>query len=402
MIDHAMENEMKTTAMIARIPKATEQVRQVHISVPHEAIDDLRASLRSTRFPNEQPVRDSSQGVPLAQAKGLVRDWESRCDWPRFETELKSICASEIEVSNVATEALAMGGRPSGLGALADYLALTKPDVNLLILVTTAAGFYLGLPLQAVGSPILLLCHTLLGTLLVASGTATLNQYVEREFDGQMRRTKRRPLAAGRIRPARALWFGIMFSVVGAIYLAVAVNLLASLIAVLTLLFYLLIYTPLKRKTPFCTLVGAFPGAAPPLIGWAAVSGTLHLEAWMLYGMVFLWQFPHFMAIAWMYRDDYARAGYFVLPHDQRRNPLMGVQAVLPAFGLIALSVVPVLLGKERLVNMAACLLLSGFFLYYGIQLAIRKTNTAARRVLLASIVYLPLILLLIVLRRAQ
>jgi heme o synthase len=178
--------------------------------------------------------------------------------------------------------------------------------------------------------------------------------------------------------------------------------LLASLIAVLTLLSYLLIYTPLKRKTSLCTLAGAFPGAAPPLIGWVAVSGTLHLEAWILYGMIFLWQFPHFMAIAWMYREDYARAGYFVLPHDERRNPLMRVQAVLPAFGLIALSVVPVLLGKERLVNMAGCLLLSGFFLYYGIQLAIRKTNAAARRLLLASIVYLPFILLLIVLGRAQ
>src|SRR5262249_18732222 len=150
----------------------------------------------------------------------------------------------------------------------------------------------------------------LAGTLLVAGGTATLNQYVERKFDAQMRRTKRRPVAAGRIDPAQALWFGIALSVSGTIYLAAAVNLLASLLAVLTLLSYLLLYTPLKRKTPLCTLVGAIPGAVPPLIGWAAGSGGLSLEAWLLYALVFLWQFPHFMAIAWMYREDYEHAGY--------------------------------------------------------------------------------------------
>src|SRR5690348_10099036 len=168
----------------------------------------------------------------------------------------------------------AMRGRPSPASVFADYWALTKPDVNLLILITTAAGFCLALPAHLVGFPILLLVHTLAGTLFIASGTATLNQYVERRFDAQMRRTKRRPLAAGRIEPARALWFGIALSVSGAIYLAAAVNLLASLLAVLTLSSYLLLYTPLKRKTPLCVLVGAFPGAAPPLIGWAAASGT--------------------------------------------------------------------------------------------------------------------------------
>src|SRR5713101_3696097 len=219
---------------------------------------------------------------------------------------------------------------------LADYWALSKPDVNLLILITTVAGFCLGHSTQSVGFPVLLLCHTVLGTLLVASGTATLNQYVERRFDAQMRRTKRRPLADQRVEPSRALWFGTALSVSGAIYLALAVNCLASLLAALTLLSYLLIYTPLKRKTPLCTLAGAFPGAAPPLIGWAAASGTLSLEAWVLYGLVFLWQFPHFMAIAWMYREDYVRAGYLVLPHGERRNSLMQLQAVLPSFALIA------------------------------------------------------------------
>jgi protoheme IX farnesyltransferase len=292
----------------------------------------------------------------------------------------------------------AMRGRPSPASVFADYWALTKPDVNLLILITTAAGFCLALQAHLVAFPILLLVHTLLGTFLVASGTATLNQYVERQFDAQMRRTKRRPLAAGRVEPARALWFGILLSVSGAIYLAAAVNLLASLLAVLTLVSYLLIYTPLKRKTPLCTVVGAFPGAAPPLIGWAAASGTLSLEAWLLYGLVFLWQFPHFMAIAWMYREDYARAGYLVLPHGERRNSLMRLQAVLPSFGLVALSFVPMLLGKAGLFYTAGALFFSICFLYYGLKLTLHRTNVAARRLLLASIVYLPVVFGLLVL----
>ena len=294
----------------------------------------------------------------------------------------------------------AMSGRLSRSSVFADYWALTKPDVNLLILITTAAGFCLALPAHLVGFPILLLVHTLAGTLLVASGTATLNQYVERRFDAQMRRTKRRPLAAGRIEASHALWFGITLSISGAIYLAAVVNLLASLLAVLTLLSYLLIYTPLKRRTPLCTLAGAFPGAAPPLIGWAAASGTLSLEAWVLYGLVFLWQFPHFMAIAWMYREDYQRAGYVVLPDGERRNSLMRLQIVLPSLGLVALSFVRMLLGKEGLVYMAGALFFSICFLYYGVQLAVLKSNAAARRLLLASIVYLPVVFVLMVLVR--
>jgi protoheme IX farnesyltransferase len=306
-----------------------------------------------------------------------------------------------VPTEHMAAFAAPTAQRPPKEGsAFADYWALTKPDINLLILITTAAGFCLALPAHLVGFPILLLVHTLAGTLLVAGGTATLNQYVERQFDAQMRRTKRRPLAAGRIDPSRALWFGIALSVSGAVYLAGTVNLLASLLAVLTLLSYLLIYTPLKRKTPLCTFVGAFPGAAPPLIGWAAASGTLSLEAWVLYGLVFLWQFPHFMAIAWMYREDYVRAGYLVLPHGERRNALMALQTVLPSFGLIALSFAPMLLGTDGLVYVAGALFLSSSFLYYGGQLAIRKTNDAARRLLFASILYLPAVFVVMVLDR--
>ena len=192
-----------------------------------------------------------------------------------------------------------------------DYWALTKPEINFLIAVATFTGFYPGLPTGYDNFPYSLLVHTLVGTLLVASGTAALNQYMERRFDAQMRRTARRPLAAGRIEPSNALWFGIVLSAAGAIYLAVAVNVLAGALAALTPTGYLFVYTPLKRKTPLCTVVGALPGAMPPLIGWAAASGRLNFEAWTLSIVLYLWQFPHFMAIAWMYREDYDRAGYF-------------------------------------------------------------------------------------------
>ena len=298
----------------------------------------------------------------------------------------------------VLTAPVAQGRVLPRSSVLADYWALTKPDVNLLILITTFAGFCLARPVQSVGFPVLGLFHTLLGTLLVASGTGTLNQFVERQFDAQMRRTKRRPLSAGRIEASRALWFGILLSVSGAIYLAAAVNLLASLIAVLTLLSYLFLYTPLKRKTPLCTLAGAVPGAAPPLIGWAAASGKLGLEAWMLYGMVFLWQFPHFMAIAWIYREDYERAGYLVLPRGERRDSFMTWQSVLPSLSLILLSLVPMLLGSEGLIYTAGALLFSMGFLYCAGQLALRRTNAVARRLLLASILYLSLLFVLMVL----
>jgi protoheme IX farnesyltransferase len=282
--------------------------------------------------------------------------------------------------------------------ALADYWALTKPEVNFLIAITTLASFCLALPTQSHPFPFKLLIHTLLGTLLVAAGTATLNQYVERSFDALMRRTARRPLAAGRLDASAALRFGILLSCTGVIYLAVAVNTLASLLAFLTLVSYIFIYTPLKRKTPLCTLVGALPGAMPPLIGWAAASGKLSLEAWVLYALLFLWQFPHFMAIAWMYREDYARAGYLVLPFGERRGPVMAWQSLVPSLALVPLSMTPALLGHAGLIYSLGALLLSCGFLYYGTQLALRRSNPLARRLLFASIIYLPLVFLLMML----
>jgi len=280
----------------------------------------------------------------------------------------------------------------------ADYWALTKPEINFLIAIATFAGFYMGLRTQIHGFPFALLIHTLLGTLLIASGTGTLNQYVERRYDAQMRRTRGRPLAAGRLKPLTAFWLGILLSFAGAIYLAVAVNPLASLLAVLTLASYLLLYTPLKRKTPLCTLAGALPGAMPPLIGWAAASGTLSFEACVLYAMLFLWQFPHFMAIAWMYREDYSRAGYLVLPRGERSRCFMSWQALVASFALIPVSLIPTVIGGAGLVYfVVACTLSVGFF-FYSARLAFRQSNAAARQLLLASIIYLPLAFFLMVL----
>src|SRR5215470_964100 len=197
------------------------------------------------------------------------------------------------------------------LRKIRDYYILTKPEVNLLILMTTSAGYYLGLqgPIHFTG-----LLNTLVGALLVASGTATLNQWMERKWDAQMRRTANRPLPSGRLTPREALQFGTLLSVSGAIHLLALVNALTSLLASATLASYLLVYSPLKRRTPLCTLLGAFPGAMPTLIGWAGAAGVLTSQAGLLFAILFLWQFPHFLAIALMYRDDYSRAGYRMLP----------------------------------------------------------------------------------------
>jgi heme o synthase len=283
---------------------------------------------------------------------------------------------------------------------LANYWALTKPDVNLLIAITVFAGFCLARPATLESFPYALLIHTLLGSLLIASGTGALNQVIERRFDSQMRRTSRRPLVAGSISPVRALWFGILVSLGGAAYLALAVNTLSSLIAGLTLVSYLAIYTPLKRKTPMCTFVGALPGAAPPLIGWAAAADNLRLEAWLLYSMLFLWQFPHFMAIAWMYREDYDRAGYQVLPRAGSRHRFVALQSVIPALLLVPVSLIPALLGDEGRIYFVGAALLGLIFLCSAARLALNRSNVIARQLLLASIIYLPSVFLLMLLDR--
>jgi heme o synthase len=283
---------------------------------------------------------------------------------------------------------------------LVHYWALTKPDVNLLIAIAVAASFCLAQRSTLQKFPFALLIHTLLGTLLIASGTGALNQAIELRFDSQMRRTLRRPLVAGSISLVSALWFGILVSLAGAAYLALTVNLLSSLIAGLTLVSYLAIYTPLKRITPLCTFIGALPGAAPPLIGWAAASGTLSSKAWLLYSMLFLWQFPHFMAIAWMYREDYERAGYRVLPRGQFRHRFVAFQSVIPALLLVPINLIPAFLGDEGRIYLAGAAMLGLTFSYFAARLALSRSNATARQLLLASIVYLPSVFLLLLLDR--
>ncbi len=298
-------------------------------------------------------------------------------------------CASEL-VAQVQR-------RTAIYDAVADYWTLTKPEINFLIVIATFTGFYLGRAGRFGESPFLPLIHTLLGTLLVASGTGTLNQYIERRFDARMRRTARRPLAAGRIPPASALWFGVFLSVAGAVYLAVAVNVLASLLAVITLLSYLFIYTPLKRITPGCTLVGAIPGAMPPLIGWAAANGRLNYQAWALYTILFLWQFPHFMAIAWMYRDDYDRAGYVVLPYGESRFRIVTWQSILPLLALCPMSLALIPARHAGILYSVGALLLGLYFFHRGTQFVLHRSQTSARRLLVASIIYLPSLFVLMI-----
>jgi protoheme IX farnesyltransferase len=279
----------------------------------------------------------------------------------------------------------------------ADYWALTKPEVNFLIGITTAASFYLASAAELTRFPWISLLHTLAGTLLAGSGAAALNQWAEYPFDAKMRRTARRAIAAGRIDPDHALTFGATLSLAGIAYLAATVGVLASVLALVTLVGYLLVYTPLKRVTPLCTLAGAVPGAAPPLVGWAAARGHLDPEAWLLFSIVFFWQFPHFMSIAWMYRDDYDRAGYRVLPDDLTRDRLVIVQTLLPLLALLLVSLLPVHGGRPLSYSIGALVLGCAFFAS-GVRFTRQRSGSAARRLLMASIIYLPSLVVLMIL----
>lgn len=304
--------------------------------------------------------------------------------------------ATEPTIAVLRSTPIVARNRMAGVyEAAVDYWALTKPEVNFLVLAATFVGFRLA----STAAPTLVLIHTLVGTLLVASGAAALNQFIERSFDAQMRRTSRRPLAAGKLRPSYALWFGISLSVAGTLYVA-AINLLTALLAVVTLLSYLLLYTPLKRKTPLCTLVGALPGAAPPLIGWAAARGRLDPEAWVLYSIIFLWQFPHFMAIAWMYRRDYWRAGYQVLPGQGTRDSFVIWQSFAFSLALIPVALIPTVTGESGSVYAIGAAVLGLAFLYSSERFAFHRSNVAARQLLIASILYLPLLFSLLLLDR--
>ncbi|HEU5180152.1 MAG TPA: heme o synthase [Candidatus Polarisedimenticolia bacterium] len=278
-----------------------------------------------------------------------------------------------------------------------DYLELTKPRVTSLVVATTAFGFYLGS--RGAVDP-LLLFHTLLGTTLVASGTSAYNMYLERDCDARMQRTRRRPLPDGRLRPVQALAFATLMSVAGILYLATAVNLLTSLLAIATLASYIFLYTPMKQWSALCTLVGAIPGALPPLGGWAAATGDLSAGGWSLFAILFLWQLPHSLAIAWMYRDDYERGGFRVLPVVDPEGGSTVRQIVANALALIPVSLTPVLLGVAGIWYFYGALLLGVAQAVICLRLAKTRSRVHARGVLLASVVYLPVLLFLMALNR--
>ena len=275
------------------------------------------------------------------------------------------------------------------LRALADYWALTKPEINFLIAITTAGGYWMASDLERFSW--LALFHTTAGTVLVASGAATLNQVMEKPYDSQMRRTQGRPVVMGRIKLFSASYFGWLISLLGLVYLTICTSRLASLRAGISLLGYLFIYTPLKRKTRIATFVGAIFGALPPLIGWAAARGSLEPGAWALFAIVFLWQIPHFAAIAWMFREDYARAGYKLMPSNAHQCALVRWEALFGSAVLIPLSIAPTLQSGFGPVASLSAFLIGAVFLYMAARFTFFPSRFTARRLLLASIIYLPL-----------
>ncbi len=276
----------------------------------------------------------------------------------------------------------------------ADFLELTKPRISLMVVLTAAAGFVLASP-----RPLdwVLLCHALLGTALVASGASALNQVVERQTDALMRRTAKRPIPAGRLEVEKALLFAVMISVLGVLYLALLVNPLTALLGALTLGSYVFIYTPLKRRSSLSTLVGAIPGAAPPVMGCAAATGELGFLAAILFGILFLWQIPHFLAIAWLYRSDYEQGGFPMVTVGRLRGPRTARQMMLYAAALIPVSVLPNAIGFSGLTYFVGALALGFAFLGYCVGFSRQHSARAARRLLLMSVVYLPVVLLLMV-----
>jgi len=268
-----------------------------------------------------------------------------------------------------------------------DYLELTKPNVTWLILMSTGVGFYVGAVHPF--SSLVLLVNVLIGTALVASGTAALNQWMERDVDGKMRRTQNRPLPARRLDAGRALLFGLVLSAAGTAYLVLTVNWLTGFLGAFTCSSYLLLYTPLKRHSTLSTFVGAFPGAMPILMGYAAATGRLTLQGWVLYGILFLWQFPHFLSIATLYREDYERGGIVMLPVVEPEGTSTRRQIVAYTIALLLLSAVPTILGFSGSVYLFGTLALGIAFLYFGIGM---RTRLQARRLLQASVVYLPLV----------
>lgn len=289
-------------------------------------------------------------------------------------------------------DALALA-RPTIGAVVRDYLELSKSRIVMMVLITTAAGFlFAGGRFDAV-----LLLHTLIGTALLAAGTNALNQYVERDYDGRMHRTRTRPLPDGRISPLAALLFSSAISVVGTVYLALAVNGLTALLGAFTLTSYIFVYTPLKRLSTLCTIVGALPGAIPPLMGWAAVTGELGVGGWIIFGILFFWQLPHFMAISWMYREDYGRGGFVMLSVLDEEGTAVARQAILYSLALLAVSVIPAFLGMTGIVYLIATVAAGLAMLGKSIRFFFDRSRVNARSLFMTSNLYLLTVMILLV-----
>ncbi len=296
---------------------------------------------------------------------------------------MRKIAVEVLSPTNVAEKSL--------VSVIAD---LTKARLTALVLLTTLVGFYIGWrgPMNFV-----LMFHLLAGTALLASGASALNQLLEREYDAKMRRTQNRPLPSGRLQPATVMIFGGVVATAGLIYLALAVNLITSVIGAVTFVSYLFIYTPLKRVTWLNTAIGAVPGALPPMMGWTAARGELSGEGWALFAILAFWQIPHFMAIAWIYRDEYARAGFKMLPVVDPDGLRTGQQTVSHTLALCIVSLCPVLFHMAGSFYLAGALILGAGYLWCAVQFSRQLTLVRARQLFLASIIYLPLLLAVMV-----
>ena len=301
-------------------------------------------------------------------------------------------------MKTVAIESTQSGTRSARSGFIRDLVELVKARLTLLVLLTTAVGFYLG-----ADSPInfAALLHTVFGTAAAAAGAAALNQWWEYKLDALMHRTRSRPVPAGRMRPRDAVILGTALSIFGVIYLAFVCNALSAALAAITIITYIFAYTPLKRVSTFNTALGAVPGALPPMIGWAAARGTLNAGAWMLFAILFFWQLPHFFAIAWMYRDDYARAGFQMISSDDRTGERSASQSVFFCMLLFVVAGLPAFLGIATVFYLLAELVLGGVFIAVAMRFLKTRATSDARRLFITSIIYLPLLLGALVLSKA-
>lgn len=273
----------------------------------------------------------------------------------------------------------------------ADLVELTKPGITLMVLITTLVGFYMG---SQDNLDFLLLFHAILGTAFVCGGASALNQYAERNFDARMQRTRNRPIPSGRLSPKEALVFSTMLSALGVAYLTLFVNALTAGLGLLTLAAYIFVYTPLKTRTTLCTLIGAFPGAAPPVMGWSAARGEIDAVALSLFAILFLWQMPHFFAIAWIFTEDYVRGGFVT----HLRGESTARQIIFFCCALIPISILPTLLGLTGMIYLLGAIVLGFVYLGYGFAVALFRSAAHAQRLLMVSVVYLPALLVLMML----